>query len=171
MYSFATQPYDHQRTVFNNSWQRPYFGLFMEMGTGKSKVAIDTMGALYEAREINTGLVIAPKGVFDNWVKKEIPAHLPERIQTKIVKWQPNFTKKFREAIQEIADPDKRQPGFLHILVMNTEAFSTAKGATAAERFVKLNPNCITILDESTTIKNKGAQRTKNLIKIGQASK
>ena len=54
---------------------------------------------------------------------------------------------------------------------MNTEAFSTAKGATAAERFVKLNPNCITILDESTTIKNKGAQRTKNLIKIGQASK
>ena len=171
MYSFATEPYAHQRQVFDMSWQRPYFGLFMEMGTGKSKVAIDTMGALYEAREINTALVIAPKGVFDNWVKKEIPAHLPERIQTKMVKWQPNFTKKFREAIQAIADPEQRQPGFLHILVMNTEAFSTSKGATAAERFVKLNPNCLTILDESTTIKNKGAQRTKNLIKVGQASK
>ena len=87
MYSFATEPYAHQRQVFDMSWQRPYFGLFMEMGTGKSKVAIDTMGALYEAREINTALVIAPKGVFDNWVKKEIPAHLPERIQTKMVKW------------------------------------------------------------------------------------
>jgi restriction endonuclease len=48
--------------VFNQSWQRPYFGLFMEMGTGKSKVAIDTMGALYEARQINTALIIAPKG-------------------------------------------------------------------------------------------------------------
>ena len=54
-----------------------------------------------------------------------------------------------REAIQEIADPEKREPGFLHILVLNTEAFSTAKGATAAERFVKLNPNCITILDKA----------------------
>ena len=171
MYSFATEPYAHQRQVFDMSWQRPYFGLFMEMGTGKSKVAIDTMGALYEAREINTALVIAPKGVFDNWVKKEIPAHLPERIQTKMVKWQPNFTKKFREAIQAIADPEQRQPGFLHILVMNTEAFSTSKGATAAERFVKLNPNCLTILDESTKIKNKDTQRTKNLIKVGQASK
>jgi hypothetical protein len=29
----------------------------------------------------------------------------------------------------------------------------------------------MTILDESTSIKNKGAQRTKNLIKVGQASK
>ena len=67
--------------------------------------------------------MIAPKGVFDNWVKKNT-AHLPERIQTKIVKWQPNFTKKFREAIQEIADPEKREPGFLHILVMNTEALA-----------------------------------------------
>ena len=170
-YEFKTQPFDHQRTALERSWREKSHALFMEMGTGKSKVAIDTMGALYEAREINTALVIAPKGVFDNWVKKEIPAHLPERIQTKMVKWQPNFTKKFREAIQEIADPEQRQPGFLHILVMNTEAFSTAKGATAAERFVKLNPNCLTILDESTTIKNKGAQRTKNLIKVGQASK
>ena len=171
MYTFSTEPYAHQRTVFNASWHRPYFGLFMEMGTGKSKVAIDTMGALFESRDINTALIIAPKGVFDNWYKKEIPAHLPERIKTKMVKWQPNFTKKFRDSIQELADPEKREPGFLHILVMNTEAFSTAKGATAAQKFVKLNPNCLTILDESTSIKNKSAQRTKNLIKVGQASK
>ena len=88
-----------------------------------------------------------------------------------MVKWQPNFTKKFREEIQALADPDKREPGHLHILVMNTEAFSTNKGASAAQRFISLNPQCITILDESTTIKNKSAQRTKNLIKVGQASK
>jgi len=132
MYEFKTTPYDHQRTTFNESWERPYFGLFMEMGTGKSKVAIDTMGALYEQGEIDTALIIAPKGVFDNWVKKEIPVHLPDRVQTKLVKWQPNFTQKFRDQIQEIADPQKREPGFLHILVMNTEAFSTQKGASAA---------------------------------------
>ena len=70
MYEFKTTPYDHQRIAFNFSWERPYFGLFMEMGTGKSKVAIDTMGALYEQGDINTALIIAPKGVFDNWVKK-----------------------------------------------------------------------------------------------------
>ena len=171
MYQYKTDPYEHQRVTFEDSWQRPYYGLFMEMGTGKSKVAIDTMGALFEAGDIDTVLIIAPKGVFDNWVKKEIPAHLPDRVQRKLVKWQPNFTQKFRAEIQAIADPKDREPGFLHILVMNTEAFSTQKGASAAQKFVKLNPNCLTILDESTSIKNKSAQRTKNLIKVGQTSK
>jgi SNF2 family DNA or RNA helicase len=171
MYEFKTKPYEHQLDAFKKSYKSTYYGIFMEMGTGKSKVAIDTMGALYEAGEINTALIVAPKGVFDNWVQKEIPVHLPERIQTKIVRWQPNFTQKFRAEIRAIANPDEREPGFLHILVMNTEAFSTSKGAEAALRFVQLNPECITILDESTSIKNKSAQRTKNLIKVANASK
>lgn len=171
MYEFKTKPYDHQRNVFNESWQRPYFGLFMEMGTGKSKVAIDTMGALRQAGEIDTALIIAPKGVFDNWVQKEIPTHLPDSIATKIVRWQPNFTKKFRAEIASIANPDERDPGTLSILVMNTEAFSTQKGAAAALRYIQLNPESIVILDESTSIKNKGAQRTKNLVKVARAAK
>lgn len=170
MYEFKTSPYDHQRTAFDTSWQRPYFGLFMEMGTGKSKVAIDTMGALYEAGEIDTALIVAPKGVFDNWVKKEIPTHLPDRIDTKIVRWQPNFTKKFREEIDYLANRREGDTS-LHILVMNTEAFSTEKGFGAAQKFLRLNCNNISILDESTSIKNKGAQRTKNLVKIGKESK
>lgn len=171
MYEFKTTPYEHQRATFKQSWNRPYYGLFMEMGTGKSKVAIDTMGALFEADEIDTALVIAPKGVFDNWVKKEIPTHLPDRIPHKIVRWQPNFTNKFREDIAIIANRERREPGTLSILVMNTEAFSTAKGATAALHYAQQNPDCIVILDESTSIKNKGAQRTKNLIKMAKACK
>lgn len=171
MYEYKTKPYEHQRQAFDDSWNRPYYGLFMEMGTGKSKVAIDTMGALFEAGEIDTALIIAPKGVFDNWVKKEIPTHLPDRIQHKMVRWQPNFTQKFKAEIQQIADPEVREPGFLHILVMNTEAFSTDKGASAAKKYLQLNCNAITILDESTSIKNKSAQRTKNLIKVAKESK
>ncbi len=49
-------------------------------GTGKSKVAIDTMGALYEEGKIKAALIVAPKGVYDNWVKGEVPIHLPKRI-------------------------------------------------------------------------------------------
>ena len=171
MYQYKTEPYQHQREVFDASWQRKYFALFMEMGTGKSKVAIDTMAALYEAGEINTVLIAAPKGVFDNWIKAEIPTHLPERIQTKIVRWQPNITKKYQAEIEAIALPEKREPGFLHILVMNIEAFSTSKGAGAGQKFLKLNPENMLILDESTTIKNKSASRTKNLVKAGEQAK
>ena len=38
-YDFKTQPYDHQRKAFLDSWATDYFALLMEMGSGKSKVA------------------------------------------------------------------------------------------------------------------------------------
>ena len=41
----------------------------MEMGLGKSKVIIDTIGKLKLEGEIDA-LIIAPKGVYDNWVKQ-----------------------------------------------------------------------------------------------------
>ena len=51
-YEYETQPYEHQRTAFEESWDAEFYALLMEMGTGKSKVAIDTMGALYEKGKI-----------------------------------------------------------------------------------------------------------------------
>ena len=147
------------------------YALFMEMGTGKSKVAIDTMGALFKRKEIDTALILAPKGVYDNWVRKEIPAHLPDDIPTRIVRWQPNFTNKFIQEIKDIAVKESREPGALHILVMNIEALSTKKGAASAIKFLQLNPNNISIVDESTTIKNRKAQRTKTVLEIGRVSK
>ena len=94
-YKFKTEPYQHQYEIWEKSWRAKYYALFLEMGTGKSKIAIDTMGALYQAGEIDTAFLIAPKGVFDNWVRKEVPTHLPDDIECRIVRWQPNFTQKF----------------------------------------------------------------------------
>ena len=34
MYKFKTKPFKHQEDVLENSWDRPYYGLFMEMGLG-----------------------------------------------------------------------------------------------------------------------------------------
>ena len=61
----------------------------MDMGTGKSKVLIDTITALYEHNKINSAVIFAPKGVYKNWVEQEIPEHLPFDIakQTKIAYW------------------------------------------------------------------------------------
>ena len=95
-YIFKTKPYDHQRRVFEESWEEPFHGWFLEMGTGKTKIALDNAAALYEAGKINSVLIVAPKGVYDNWVKREIPTHLPDRIDTLLVRWQANLTKGFR---------------------------------------------------------------------------
>ncbi len=168
-YKFKTKPYQHQKEIWEKSWFEPYYALFAEMGTGKSKIAIDTIGALYLEGKIDTSLILAPKGVFDNWVKGEFPTHLPEDIEYKIIRWQPNWTKKYTEQIKEVAIREDSKA--LHILVMNIEALSTEKGAASAKRFLERNPNNLTLIDESTTIKNRKAQRTKTVLELTRLSK
>ena len=34
-YKFKLKPFDHQVTALEQGWDRPEFGYFMEMGTGK----------------------------------------------------------------------------------------------------------------------------------------
>ena len=76
MYIYKTKPFKHQEEIIDDSWKRPYYALFMEMGLGKSKVIIDTIGKLKLEGEIDSALIIAPKGVYDNWVKQEIIKNL-----------------------------------------------------------------------------------------------
>ena len=61
----------------------------MEMGTGKSKVLIDTIGILYGKGAINAVVIVAPKGVYRNWSTKEIPDHLPEYVDRHVAVWSP----------------------------------------------------------------------------------
>jgi hypothetical protein len=37
-YKFKTKPYEHQLKALQSSWDKKTFALFMEMGTGNSKV-------------------------------------------------------------------------------------------------------------------------------------
>mgnify|MGYP003633232518 FL=1 len=168
MYEYKTEPFDHQRKALEDSWDADFHAYFMEMGTGKSKVAIDNMGVLFEKGEIKAALIVAPKGVYDNWALGEIPLHLPERIARKTVSWTPSLSKKFTAELEDLVLEDFDG---LKIFVMNVEAFSSPRGARAAGRFLVQNPDNMVIVDESTTIKNRKAQRTKNLMVLTKYSK
>jgi SNF2 family DNA or RNA helicase len=164
-YKFKTEPFDHQRRALEDSWAADYYALFMEMGTGKSKVAIDTMGVLHKAKKVSAALILAPKGVYDNWVQGEIPTHLPDDINRSIVRWSPSTSKKFQDEMKELVyEPFDG----LKIFVMNIEALSTPRGTKAAYAFLCKNPANIMIVDESTTIKNRKATRTKNIMMLSK---
>lgn len=167
-YEFKTKPYEHQLDALRDSWAAEYYALFMEMGTGKSKVAIDTMGMLYEKGHIDAALIVAPKGVYDNWIQKEIKVHLPERITRNVIRWTPNSGKAYQEDLAQLVY--KKSDG-IKVLVMNVEAFSTPRGTRLAEEFCDKNPNNLIIVDESTTIKNRKAQRTANIMSLMKKSK
>ena len=165
-YKFKTKPYAHQMTALEKSWKKKVFAYFMEMGTGKTKVAIDNIAMLYDHGKINGALIIAPKGVYKNWYSQEIPTHLPDHIEPTTVLWQSLINKTQQQKLDTLFKTGHD----LHILVMNVEAFSTKKGVDFAARFLNSH-NTYMAIDESTTIKNPGAKRTKNILALGKAAK
>jgi SNF2 family DNA or RNA helicase len=162
-YKFKTKPYAHQLKALELSWDKPYFAYFMEMGTGKSKVLIDNIAMLYDAGKINGVLIIAPKGVYKNWYDGEIPTHLPDHVEHTSVLWQSMINKKQQTELDKLFAPGED----LHVLIMNVEAFSTKKGVEFAAKFLRCHRTMMAI-DESTTIKNPDAKRTKHICTLGE---
>ena len=165
-YKFKTKPYAHQLTALENSWHKEEFAYFMEMGTGKTKVLIDNVAMLYDKGKVDGVLIIAPKGVVGTWYNQELPNHLADHIENVTVLWQANINKKQQEKLDQLFKTGHE----LHILVMNVEALSTDKGKLFAAKFLRSHKSMLAI-DESTTIKNPKAKRTKNILSLGDICK
>tara|TARA_R110000796_G_scaffold56697_2_gene131299 strand:+ start:3278 stop:4717 length:1440 start_codon:yes stop_codon:yes gene_type:complete len=165
-YEYKTKPYQHQSDVLKRCWNKVNWAFLMEMGTGKSKVCIDNAGILYEKGEIDTLIVIAPKGVYRNWANQEIPAHLPDRIKHQVAVWNPSVTKGNKTMLKEFLAPSEE----LRVFLMNVEALSTEKGKKYLQALLKTSTALLAV-DESTAIKSPKARRTKALIKIGKLAK
>ena len=163
-YKFKTKPYDHQKLALEKSWAEKTYALFMEMGTGKSKVLVDNIAILYNTAAIRGALIVAPKGVYKNWYDIEIPVHLPDHVKHSKVLWEPTSSKKKQLELDTLFDKKKE----LKVLIMNVEAFSTPKGLQFAKKYLSLfNGRALFGIDESTTIKNPTAKRTKSILQLG----
>ena len=162
-YKFKTKPYAHQLKALDESWNKNEYGYFMEMGTGKSKVLVDNMAMLYDKGKINGALIIAPKGVYNNWFAGEIPTHLPSHIQPTMVLWTASISKTKQKEYDSLFETGHD----LHILIMNVESFSTPKGKEFAYKFLSCHKTLMAV-DESTTIKNPTAKRTKAITSLGK---
>ena len=166
-YKFKTKPYAHQLKALEMSWSKEVFAYFMEMGTGKSKVLLDNVAMLFDKGKINSVLIVAPKGVYKNWHDSEIPEHLPEHIDRNVVLWKALITRQQKLKCDSLFDHDFTK---LQILLMNVEALSTKKGLNFARQFLNVK-RALFAVDESTTIKNPSAKRTKNILSLSTLSK
>lgn len=152
-YIYKTQPYEHQRQALIKGAKLKNFAYFMEMGTGKTKVAIDNAAYLYQEKQIQLVIVIAPNSVYQNWIK-EIETHCP-------VEDYNIFVHKVDKKFQYFADK-------LNFYLINVEAFSHQSGIQLLVPILNnLGHYTMMILDESTTIKNREAKRTKAICKLG----
>jgi len=161
-FNYRTEPYAHQREALERSYDKHNYAYFMEMGCGKSKVLIDNIVWLFEQGRIDTAVIIAPKGVYRNWETAEIPTHFPTGIPHEVYVWNPNPNKSQAERLKTGLE----ERGVLRILLANVEGFATKKLPAYVDRFIQGSQSLLAV-DESTTIKNPKAKRTKTLVILG----
>ena len=165
-FKYKTKPYAHQEEALQRSYDKKNFAYFMEMGCGKSKVLIDNIYWLYQNKHIDTAIIVAPKGVYMNWKNSELPIHLPDDIDADIYLWKATPTRNEKKKLAEsVTKRDK-----FRILLMNVESFVTKKAPMFLESFTHRSEFLLAI-DESTTIKNIKAKRTKAIVKFGETAK
>jgi len=121
---------------------------------------------LYDKGKIDGALIVAPKGVVKTWYEQEIPIHMVDHIEKTSVLWQALINKTQQEKLNSLFKSEVK----LHILIMNVEAFSTKKGVEFAGRFLNSH-NAVMAIDESTTIKNPSAKRTKSILSLANLAK
>jgi SNF2 family DNA or RNA helicase len=150
-FEYKTKPFDHQRTALQKGAKWGAYAYFMEMGTGKTKVAIDNANYLYTTGAITHVLVVAPNSVYRNWIK-EIQVHSNCSSEIHVHK-------------------DKNVYGKGEIIwhLINVEALSHKSGVKTISELIRYHgQKMMWILDESTTIKNRSAKRTRNICKLGK---
>lgn len=164
MFGMKTKPFAHQAKAFLLSKDLHAFALFMEQGTGKTKVVIDTAAYLYRNGHIRGLLVVAPNVAKANWITDELPIHMPDDVPTEIAMWQASGGKQVQQQIKHVIHSSAPA---LQILVMNVEALSSVRGTDAAQAFLDSRP-CLFVVDESSRIKTPGARRTRSILRLAK---
>ncbi len=153
--------FPQQHAALTRSLSKRNFALFMEQGTGKTKVIIDTVAIHYDAKHIEGLLIAAPIDVHEQWILEQIPTHMPHHIKLRARIWNSGNARSVRECNELVQKPLN---GVLSVLSMNHEAFATAKGVRLAVSFLKRYKSLLAIDESDLAIKTPKAVRTKALV-------
>jgi Mesyanzhinovviridae DNA helicase len=164
-YKFNTQPYNHQLECFLKSRDAEYYALLMEMGTGKTKVIIDTAAWLYSQGKIGAVIVLAPNGVHKSWIADELPKHMPKHVPYRAHLWRSG--KSITKYDQQVRAELLAWEHGLRIAAVNIEAITVRRAKDWMRSLLDLGP-ALLVLDESTTIKTPGAKRSRAATNMGK---
>ena len=161
-YKFKTKPYRYQIRALNKIFKLDgTAGLFMEMGTGKTKVAIDWAGIGYRNMNVRRVLVICPLSVMGVW-ERQIKEHLPFFARVRLLY---GSTKDRSKVIRfMIKSPQPTQDW----MIINYEGIWRGNGRDSIEDLLeKWSPDLV-ICDEAHRLKSNSAKQSKVAARIGR---
>jgi SNF2 family DNA or RNA helicase len=147
-----TPPRKHQLAALAKMQDKSAFGLFMEVGTGKTWLAIHRIVENFKEGKSDTVLVIAKNGVQIQWAHEQLPLHMPEGLEYTSIVYE--NTPKCLAKIKEL-----RKVGGLKILLTNVEALSSSTGREVFTKYLTKAAGSI-YFDESHLMKTRMAKRT-----------
>lgn len=183
MYVSPTKRMKHQQEALHRRTLRPtgmsdVFADLMETGTGKTKVILDEFQGMFVTPGcvIRDLLVIAPAGSYRNWFIAKSDEQLSEletHLDPKFLKilnvsaWQGSGGVQRQKDLDAFVKDIRRPRAFF----INCESLSTVdRVEKLCQQFLKAG-RCMMVVDESTVIRSKKAERAKTIRKLGMMAK
>jgi len=158
-YVFHRTPKPHQLDGVRFLYPIRNSALLMDVGTGKTQVAIDVANARYQNNIINGVLVVGLVSIKYNW-RDEILIEVPDA-DIHVLETAGAGVKNYHKWLQ-------KEGGFKWLIV-GVESFSNGSAYELCEIFLASGGKTI-IVDESSSIKTHNARRTEKCIELGKKS-
>ena len=142
----------HQAKAVHQAVSRKYYGLFFEMGTGKSATIINILRNIFND-QIHKTLILCPPIVVENWVEE-----FQKHSDFKVITVRGTGVKR-AQIIQDNMDKNT-------ILITNYETLNMKE---ARETLFRFKPQVL-ICDESHKLKSGRSKRTKYCVQLSKIS-
>jgi SNF2 family DNA or RNA helicase len=163
-YNYKTPPFSHQKKALKKLLQLDGKGaLFMEMGTGKTKVAIDWAGINFYNAGLRRVLVVAPLSVLGVWSRQ---VHQHSGAPARVVRLEGSTRDKLIVLRKELRRPRRDE---LVYVVVNYESIwrEPDRGRSIEDLLIAWSPGLI-IFDESHRIKSPTSKQSKSAHRIAR---
>lgn len=165
--------YDHQSEALEFVEDLRQFALFMEQGTGKSKVIVEQSNRLFSRGDIDCTIIISPNGVKHQWVEDQFEEHYPGEFFGHV--WEGGTTKQEKSHFDDLCSSKS-----LAVFSMNVESLQS-DSVDVYLRHLLREREVFLVVDESTRIKNGrrkpvrgirgGAKRTNKLLDMASLAR
>jgi len=159
---FKRKPRQHQSNALDFVYGEESAALFMDMGTGKTKVVIDLVCQYYRENKVSCLIVVCPKNLVQNWAD-EFAMDKWDKVEAEVVALEGSGSKKARsleKCVAMMQNSDK-----LHVIITNYDCLLNTQVKLALTKILS-SADTLVACDESTYIKNPQAKRTKHLVSM-----
>lgn len=157
---FKMPPYQHQVEDSASIVDHEFFGLLSEMGTGKTKTAVDAACVLKAEGLIDLVVILCPASVRGVWVNAEYG-------EVRKHAWVPSFVMEYHTPARKVWSDEAPEFDWL---VTNYEYLRREDHLEALMTLLG-DKRYLLIADESSYIKSRKAVQTKAAIALGQSAR